>query len=241
MELIPAIDLRHGEVVRLVQGDDGRRKNYGVDPRSVLEEYAAAGVERVHVVDLDAAFGEPPQRPLIAELAAGGPEIELGGGLHDLAAVRWALEEAGCGRAVLGSLVAWDFDAFAAIAAAYPGRVLPALEVAEGALRISGWRQEAEVSLAGVCRRLRGLSCPAVLVTDVERDGTLEGPNLELTRQVHGASRLPVLLSGGVRSLDDLRAAARIPGISGAIVGKALYEGLFTVAEARQACAEGAP
>ncbi len=239
MELIPAIDLRHGEVVRLVQGDDGRRKSYGVDPRSVLAEYAAAGVERVHVVDLDGAFGEEPQRPLIAELARLGPRIELGGGLRGRSAVRWALEEAGCERVVLGSLVAWDFDAFAAVAAAHPGHVVPALEVAAGALRISGWREEAEVPLAEVCRRLRDAPCPAVLVTDVERDGTLEGPNLELTRQVHRASGLPVLLSGGVRSTDDLRDAARIPGVAGAIVGKALYEGLFTVAEARRACEGG--
>ena len=244
MELIPAIDLRHGEVVRLVQGDDGRRTRYGVDPRAVLQEYAAAGAGRVHVVDLDAAFGEPPQRRLVAELASGGPahrgpKIELGGGLNDGEAVRWALEEAGCERVVLGSLVARDFDAFAAIAGAHPGRVAPAVEVAGGALRIAGWREEAGVDLDELCRRLTGLPCPAALVTDVERDGTLEGPNFALTRRVHRASGLPVLLSGGVRSLGDLRQAAGTPGIAGAIVGKALYEGLFTVAEALEACAGG--
>ncbi|MEM7583114.1 MAG: HisA/HisF-related TIM barrel protein [Acidobacteriota bacterium] len=235
MQLIPAIDLRHGEVVRLVQGDDGRRRSYDRDPREVLRGFIEAGAERVHVVDLDAAFGETPQRQLIAELAAGEVHIELGGGLHDLAAVEWALE-AGCERVVLGSIVARDAVTFQSIVEAVPGRVVPALELAHGKLRIAGWREEAQVSLAEVAARLRGLPCPAVLVTDVERDGMLEGPNFELVRQVSELTGLPALLSGGVRSLDDLRAASQVPEIAGAIVGKALYEGLFTVHEALVAC-----
>jgi phosphoribosyl isomerase A len=239
MQLIPAIDLRGGEVVRLVKGDDGRRTRYGLDPRQVLADFAAAGVGRVHVVDLDAAFGEPPQRRLIGELvaAAGDLKIELGGGLRDRSAVDWALAEAGCERVVLGSLAARDFAAFAAIVAAYPDRILPAVEIAAGALRIAGWTRDAPVGLEELCGRLQGLACPAALVTDVERDGTLAGPNLELAQQVHGLSGLPVLVSGGVRSLDDLRAAG-VAGVAGAIVGKALYEGRFSVEEARRACGE---
>ncbi len=240
MQLIPAIDLRHGKVVRLVQGDDGRRKSYGLDPSEVLRAYAEAGIALVHIVDLDAALGEPPQRELITALVASGRSgIELGGGLGDFHAVAWALS-AGCRRVVLGSIVARDPDAFSRLVEAFPGRVVPAIEVAAGKLRIAGWKEEAEVSVAGVCRRLRGLDCPAVLVTDVERDGTLAGPNLDLARQVAVATRIPALLSGGVRSLVDLRAAVRIPEIAGAIVGKALYEGMFTVAEAIDACREGA-
>ncbi len=256
MQLIPAIDLRHGKVVRLTQGDDGRRKSYDLDPSGVLCEYAEAGVSLVHVVDLDAALGEAPQRQLIRGLVESGQSgcgkpgsgiagyghpgtgIELGGGLGDPDAVAWALD-AGCQRAVLGSIVARDFDAFARIARDFPGRVVPAIEVAAGKLRIAGWREEAAASAAEVCRRLRGLPCPAVLVTDVERDGTLAGPNLELARRVAADSGIPALLSGGVRSLDDLRAAARVEEIAGAIVGKALYEGLLTVAEALAACEGG--
>ncbi len=238
MQLIPAIDLRHGEVVRLTQGDDDRRRSYGLDPRQVLQQYVEAGAERVHIVDLDAAFGETPQRQLITELAAGDTRIELGGGLHDLDAVDWALR-AGCERVVLGSIVARDGDAFQRIVEAFPGRVVPALELARGKLRIAGWKEAARTSLDEVAARLRGLECPAVLVTDVERDGTLEGPNLELVRRVAELTGMPALLSGGTRSLDDLRAAARVPEIAGAIVGKALYEGLFTVAEALAACAVG--
>ena len=238
MRLIPAIDLRHGQVVRLAQGDDGRRKSYGLDPREVLRDYAGAGVRLVHVVDLDAAFGEARQRRLIEELAAGPAEIELGGGLADLEAVAWALE-AGCRRVILGSIVARDFDAFAEIVRAFPGRVVPALEVAAGKLRISGWREQARPSPAAVARRLRGFDCPAVLVTDVERDGTLEGPNLELARRLAVATGIPSLLSGGVQSLDDLRIASKVPEIAGAIVGKALYEGRFTVGKAIAACEGG--
>ncbi len=240
MRLFPAIDLRHGKVVRLTQGDDGRRTSYGVDPSGALREYAAAGISLVHVVDLDAALGEAPQRELITALVESGQDdcgIELGGGLGDAGAVSWALG-AGCERVVLGSIVARDTGAFAKIARAFPGRVVPAIEVAAGKLRVAGWKEEADVTVSEVCRRLRGLPCPAVLVTDVERDGTLAGPNLDLARRVATGSGIPALLSGGVRSLEDLRAAARTPEIAAAIVGKALYEGLFTVAEALEACAE---
>lgn len=237
MQLIPAIDLRRGEVVRLRHGDDGQRTRYGLDPFEVLRSYARAGAGLVHVVDLDAAFGEPPQRDLVAALAARA-KIELGGGLSDREAVAWALG-AGCERVVMGSIVARDPDAFAEITAAFPGRVVPALEVAAGRLRVAGWTEEARASLEEVAGRLRGIACPAVLVTDVERDGTLEGPNLELARRVAALTGLPALLSGGVRSLDDLRAASRFGEIAGAIVGKALYEGLFTVEEALAASSGG--
>lgn len=240
MQLIPAIDLRHGEVVRLTHGDDAQRTRYGVDPRAVLAEYTAAGVELVHVVDLDAAFGEAPQRPLLTELAAQArtdhARIELGGGLRDAAAVRWALEEAGCERVILGSMVARDFPAFERIVEACPGGVVPALEVAAGKLKIAGWTEDAGIPLEDLAQRLRGLPCPAVLVTDVDRDGTLRGPNLDLAQRVGELSSLPALLSGGVQGADDLRAAARIPSIGGAIVGKALYEGRFTLREALAAC-----
>lgn len=235
MRLIPAIDLRHGGVVRLSQGDDARRTFYDVDPRAMLARCAAAGVELVHVVDLDAAFGGPPQRALVAELARAGPKIELGGGLGGRGDVEWAFA-AGCERVVMGSLVTRDFEAFRELATAFPGRVVPAVEVAAGELRIAGWREAAAMTLDDVCGRLRTLPCPAVLVTDVERDGTLAGPNRELACRVARASALPALLSGGVRALADLAAAARTPEIAGVIVGKALYDGVFTLEEAMAAC-----
>ncbi|HYG65369.1 MAG TPA: 1-(5-phosphoribosyl)-5-[(5-phosphoribosylamino)methylideneamino] imidazole-4-carboxamide isomerase, partial [Thermoanaerobaculia bacterium] len=207
MDLLPAIDLRHGRAVRLRQGDDARASVYGDDPVAALESYARAGVARVHVVDLDAALGEAPQRDLIAYMAASkAVAIQLGGGLRGREAVEWALG-AGCDRVVIGSLVARDPEAFGALAHELPGRLVPALDIEKGEVRVAGWTESARRTLADLCAGLRGLPCPAVLVTDVERDGMLSGPNVELARQVARDSGLPALLSGGVRALADLEVA----------------------------------
>lgn len=236
MELLPALDLRHGRAVRLRQGDDARATVYGGDPLAVLESYARAGVARVHVVDLDAAFGEAPQRHLIARMVeARTVAVQLGGGLRSREAVEWALG-AGCDRVVVGSLVAQDSAAFADLARELPGRLVPALDIEKEEVRVAGWTAGAGKSLKEICDGLRGLPCPAVLVTDVERDGMLSGPNLELARDVARDSGLPALLSGGVRALADLEAARRVPEIAGVIVGRALYEGAFTVEEALTVC-----
>src|SRR5258708_19958247 len=252
MDLLPAIDLRHGRVVRLRQGDDSRATEYASDPLAVAAAFAAAGVRRIHVVDLDAALGEPPQRALVERLAAGAElgasgdraartggaraGLRLGGGLRGRAAVEGALA-AGCERVVLGSLPARDPAAFGELARAFPGRTLPALEVAGGEVRVAGWTQAAGSPLEEICGRLRGLPCPAVLVTDVERDGMLTGPNLDLARRIAAATGLPALLSGGVRSLADLAAAAALPEIAGAVLGRALYEGRIDLAAALAVCA----
>lgn len=237
MELLPAIDLRRGRAVRLRQGDDARATVYGDDPLAVLDGYIRAGATRVHVVDLDATFGEAPQRELIGQMAIRGP-MQLGGGLRDRDAIRWALE-AGCDRVVVGSLVARDVEGFRALTLQHPGKIVPALDVENGEVRIAGWTEGTPWRLPELCVRLRGLPCPAVLVTDVERDGMLSGPNFDLARRVAMASGIPALLSGGVRSLDDLRAAREIREIAGAIVGRALYEGVFTIEEALDVCREG--
>jgi phosphoribosylformimino-5-aminoimidazole carboxamide ribotide isomerase len=236
MDLLPAIDLRHGRAVRLRQGDDARATVYEDDPFALLEAYARAGVERVHVVDLDAALGEAPQRELIQRMAAvGQPKVQLGGGLRGPQAIDWALA-AGCDRVVIGSLVGRDAEAFRVLALARPGRLVPALDVAHGEVRIAGWKEGARRTLGELCGKLMGLPCPAVLVTDVERDGMMTGPNLELTRRVARASGIPALVSGGVQSLADLKAARELPEIGGAVVGRALYEGAFSVEEALAAC-----
>jgi phosphoribosylformimino-5-aminoimidazole carboxamide ribotide isomerase len=238
MELIPAIDLRHGRAVRLRQGDDARATVYGDDPVALLAAYVRAGVPRVHVVDLDAALGEPPQPELIARMtaAAADAKIQLGGGLRGREAIDWALA-AGCDRVVIGSLVARDVEGFRRLALARPGRLIPALDVERGEVRVAGWKEGAPHSLGEICGRLMGTPCPAVLVTDVERDGMMTGPNLDLARRVGRATGIPALVSGGVRSLADLEAARKLPEVGGVIVGRALYEGAFTVEEALAACA----
>jgi phosphoribosylformimino-5-aminoimidazole carboxamide ribotide isomerase/imidazole glycerol phosphate synthase glutamine amidotransferase subunit len=227
---LPALDLRHGRAVRLRQGDPSRETVFADDPVALVAAWRDAGVRRVHVVDLDAAFGELPQRQLIARMAGVMP-VQLGGGLRDRESIAWALG-AGCERLVIGSLVARDPEGFRELALEHPGRLVPALDVAGGEVRVAGWREGAPRTLAELCALLRGLPCPAVLVTDVERDGMLAGPNVELTRRAARETGLPALLSGGVRSLADLQAAAQIPEIAGAVVGRALYEGAFTVEEA---------
>lgn len=236
MELIPAIDLRHGRAVRLRQGDETRATVYGDDPVAVLDAYARAGVARVHVVDLDAALGEAPQRELIGRMAGLGVPIQLGGGLRDRESIDWALG-AGCDRVVIGSLLARDTDTFRALARKRPGRLVPALDVADGEVRIAGWKEGASQHLGELCARLMGLPCPAILVTDVDRDGMMTGPNLDLTRRVARTSGLPALLSGGIHALSDLEEARQVPEIAGTIVGRALYEGAFTVEEALAICA----
>ncbi len=246
MDLLPAIDLRHGRVVRLRQGDAARSTTYAADPLATAAGFAAAGARRIHVVDLDAALGEAPQRALLERLLAaldvsgtgrrGRVSVQLGGGLRDHAAVEWALG-AGCERVVLGSLPARDPAAFAALARTFPGRLVPAVEVAADAARVAGWTLAAVTPLEDLCAGLRGLPCAAVLVTDVERDGMLSGPNLDLACRIAAATGLPALLSGGVRSLADLRLAAARREIAGAILGRALYEGGIDLGEALAALA----
>jgi cyclase len=239
LELLPALDLRRGRVVRLRQGDDTARTIYGADPLAILRRCRAAGVARAHVVDLDAAFGEAPQRRLLESLLAdpGVPAIQLGGGLRDRGAVEWALG-AGCSRVVIGSMLVRDFPLLAALAQEHLGRVVVALDVRGDALRLDGWRKVASEPLAELCARLHDLPLGAVLVTDVERDGTLEGPNLELARRLALACGVPALLSGGVASLDHLRAAAAAPEIGGVVVGKALLDGAIGLDEALEAVQE---
>lgn len=236
MDLLPAIDLRGGQAVRLRQGDDSRRTTVGDDPVALLDRFAAAGVSLVHVVDLDAALGEAPQSALIERMIGRGIAIQLGGGLRDRTSIEAALA-LGAERAVVGSLVARDPELFAEIAAAHPGRLVPALDLSgtTGEVRISGWKEGAPRTLAELAAALVGAASPAVLVTDVDRDGMMGGPNVALARRVARACGLPALLSGGVSSLEDLAAARIYPEIAGAIVGQALYSGAFTLEEAMAA------
>lgn len=231
-ELIPAIDLRQGRVVRLEKGDDARRTAYDLDPRDLLAHFAELGVTRVHVVDLDAAFGESPQRSLLEDLARSTRlPLEVGGGFRTAGDVAWGLD-AGLDRIVLGSVVARQTDEFLAMVETFPGKLVPALETAQGEVKIGGWTEAAPLSLDDLCARLLGADCPAVLVTDVEKDGMLQGPNLELTRRVAAATGIPAILSGGVQGLEDLRQARDCDDLSGVIVGKAFYEGRLDLAEA---------
>jgi phosphoribosylformimino-5-aminoimidazole carboxamide ribotide isomerase len=237
MQLLPAIDLRGGDVVRLERGDDRRRTVYDADPSAALRRYREAGVARIHVVDLDAAFGDPSQRGVVQELtrqaAPGG--IQLGGGLRDREAVEWAFA-AGCERAVVTSLIVRGFDVFADLCRRYPGRMVAALDMDGGEVRLAGWTESADRSPAALCAELADLPVAAVLVTDIARDGMMQGPNIDLACRIGDLAGAPAILSGGVRSAADLEAAAGRPEIEAAIVGRALYDGSLGLDEAIAAC-----
>ena len=237
VQLLPAIDLRGGQVVRLERGDDGRRTVYDADPGNALRRYGEAGVSRIHVVDLDAAFGGAPQRELVGALArqAAPGSIQLGGGLRDRESVEWGFA-AGCERAVVTSLIVRDFDVFAGLCRDYPGRMVAALDIDGGEVRLAGWTESADRSPATLCAQLAGLPIAAVLVTDISRDGMMQGPNIDLACEIGAMAGAPAILSGGVRSAADLEAAARRPELEAAIVGRALYDGSLTLGEAIAAC-----
>ena len=238
-EFMPAIDLRDGRVVRLQQGDDKRRTVYDHDPERVLRDYAASGTQRVHIVDLDAAFGEPNQRELIERLLAmkAGPGIQLGGGLRDRASVDWAFA-AGVERVVITSLMVRDFAAFSELCSRYPHRVVAALDCREseaGAqLRLAGWTETANDDVETICESLRRLPLAGVLVTDIGRDGMMSGPNIALAARLGLWSGAPSIVSGGVQSLDDLALALEEPDVGGVVVGKALFDGSLSLRDAQE-------
>lgn len=237
MQLLPAIDLRDGLVVRLERGDDGRRTVYDAEPSRALRRYRDAGLSRIHVVDLDAAFGGAPQRSLIRELAreAAPAGIQLGGGLRNRQSVEWAFA-AGCERAVVTSLLVRDFEVFAGLCRDYPGRMVAALDMDGGEVRLAGWTESADRAPAALCAQLADLPVAAVLVTDISRDGMMQGPNIDLACEIGRMAGVPAILSGGVRSAADLQAASRRPELEAAIVGRALCDGSLALDEAAAAC-----
>ena len=242
IDLLPAIDLRKGRVVRLEQGDADRATIYSREPVEVLDQLISAGVEWVHVVDLDAAFGEEPQRSVLTDLVkraralANNPiRLEVGGGFSSTSAIAWALE-AGFERVVVGSLLARDPEGFARLCYRFPDRLVAAVEVDGDAVRIAGWRETAATPWRELAAGLRDLPTPAVLVTDISRDGMLSGANVQLAREVASLSGVPSIVSGGIRSLADVEAAAASPGVGGVIVGRALYEGRIDLREALGVC-----
>jgi len=232
LELLPAVDVADGQAVRLVQGEAGSETSYG-DPLEAARQWQRDGAEWVHLVDLDAAFGRGSNRDLLARVVADlDVKVELSGGIRDDASLEAALET-GCARVNLGTAALESPDWVRGAIARHGDRIAVGLDVRGTTLAARGWTEEGG-ELFEVLARLDADGCARYVVTDVRRDGTLTGPNLELLRQVCAATSRPVVASGGVSSLDDLRALASLTsiGVEGAIVGKALYAGAFTLPEA---------
>lgn len=230
--LLPAIDVVDGQAVRLQQGEAGTEKAYG-NPLEVAAEFVAAGAEWIHLVDLDAAFGRGSNLDLLAEVIRTTPlKIELSGGIRDSDSLDRALK-LGATRVNLGTAALEDPEWTAAAIAKYGDQIAVGLDVRGTTLAARGWTKEGG-DLFETLRRLNKAGCERYVVTDVTRDGMLEGPNLDLLRQVCEQTDAKVVASGGVSSLDDLRELREMEplGIEGAIVGKALYAGRFTLEEA---------
>ncbi len=240
MEIIPAIDLRGGKVVRLAQGDPLRETRYGNDPAAMAAEWERRGAPRLHVVDLDGAFCGTPvnQAALAAIFRAIRIPAEVGGGLRDVDAVR-AVLDLGAAVAVLGTAAIRDGGFLEAACAAFPKRVALGLDARGGMLAVSGWAESTSVRATDLAQRASELPLHAVIYTDIRRDGMLEGPNFAELAAVTAAARVPVIASGGIASVEDLRAlrALEPAGVRGAIIGKALYDGRLTL-EAALAAAQ---
>jgi phosphoribosylformimino-5-aminoimidazole carboxamide ribotide isomerase len=233
VDLYPSIDLRGGKCVRLVQGDFDRETVYGDDPIAVAKHYAAAGATWIHVVDLDAARRRgADNRDLVLAIAAATPaRVQVGGGITDV-----SLLDEGVERVVFGSLALSDPAAVRGFIEAWSGRVAVAADHWAGDVRDHAWETSTGLDLRDFVRGFDSEKLGAFLITDVQRDGMLAGPDVDRYREIAALSVAPVLASGGVSSLDDLRALADT-GVAGAIVGTALYEGRFTIDEALAASA----
>ncbi|MDQ1681948.1 MAG: phosphoribosyl isomerase [Frankiaceae bacterium] len=235
LELLPAVDVADGQAVRLVQGEAGSETSYG-DPLAAALAWQEAGAEWIHLVDLDAAFGRGSNRDLLASVVGRlDVKVEMSGGIRDDESLEAALAT-GCRRVNLGTAALEDPDWVRSAIARHGDKIAVGLDVRGTTLSARGWTQDGG-ELFEVLARLDADGCARYVVTDVRRDGTLTGPNLELLAQVCAATDKPVVASGGVSSLEDLRAIATLvpDGVEGAIVGKALYAGAFTLEEALEA------
>lgn len=236
--LLPAVDVADGAAVRLVQGEAGSETSYG-DPLDAAMEWQSAGAEWIHLVDLDAAFGRGSNRDLLADITGRlDVNVELSGGIRDDESLRAALAT-GCARVNLGTAALENPQWCREAIAEFGDRIAVGLDVRGTTLAARGWTQEGG-DLWEVLDRLESDGCSRYVVTDVTKDGTLQGPNLDLLRQVCERTNKPVIASGGVSSLADLEAiAALVPlGVEGSIVGKALYAQAFTLQEALAAMAQ---
>jgi len=230
--LLPAVDVADGAAVRLVQGEAGTETSYG-DPLDAALAWQRDGAEWIHLVDLDAAFGRGDNRDLLASVVKRlDVAVELSGGIRDGASLEAALAT-GAARVNLGTAALESPDWVRSAIARHGAKIAVGLDVRGTTLAARGWTQDGG-ELWETLARLDADGCPRYVVTDVHRDGTLTGPNLALLRDVCARTSAPVVASGGVSSLADLRAIASLvgDGVEGAIVGKALYAGAFTLPEA---------
>jgi phosphoribosylformimino-5-aminoimidazole carboxamide ribotide isomerase len=232
MRVIPAIDLRGGLCVRLRQGDYDQETVFGNDPAEMAARFESEGATSIHLVDLDGAkTGRPVNISSVQRIMARIKiPCQLGGGVRDQGTIAaWLL--AGVDRVIVGTQALRDPDWFRAMIDSYPHRLILGLDARAGKVAAEGWLETSTVDAVALAGRFDDSPLAAIVYTDIARDGTLEGPNLDATRELAESLKAPVIASGGVGSLEDLDLLAALP-IAGCIVGRALYEGRFTLAEA---------
>ena len=228
MILFPAIDLKDGQCVRLVHGDMARATVFNADPSAQAQAFATQGFEYLHVVDLDGAFaGKPVNAEAVRAILAGlAMKIQLGGGIRDLKTVRGWLES-GVTRVIIGTAAVRDPDFVREAARLFPGRIAVGVDAREGVVAIEGWAKISNIAALDLARRFEDAGVAAIVYTDIARDGALAGLNIESTIALAEALEIPVIASGGLASIEDVRRLAEpdCARLAGAIVGRALYDG----------------
>lgn len=232
MLIIPAIDLIGGKCVRLHQGDYSKETIYGEDPVKMAIEFREAGTEWLHLVDLEGArSGNPVHHELAAKIAKeSGLKVEFGGGIRSLETGR-ALIDAGINRVVYGSAIVNNLELAELVFKDLGERAVAGVDSKHGKVAVSGWETVTDVHVEDLCTQLQSLGCKRIIQTDISKDGTLEGPSLELLKSLVSLLAVPIIASGGVGTLDDIK-ALKESGVEAAITGKAIYEGRFTIQEA---------
>jgi phosphoribosylformimino-5-aminoimidazole carboxamide ribotide isomerase len=235
MYIIPAIDLREGKCVRLIQGDYNRQITYRDDPVKQAKKFSSAGAEWLHIVDLDGAkAGKPVNTDTISAIAALGQlKIEVGGGLRDEASIRQLLDMK-VERVIIGTKAVNDFEWFSEMAEKFSGKIVLGLDARDDKVATDGWTKNTPEPLLEFAIRASKLPLAAIIYTDITKDGMMAGPNLERTKALAAAVGVPVIASGGVSTISDIKKLSET-GVEAVIIGRALYEGTLNLAEAIKA------
>ena len=235
MILFPAIDLKGGKCVRLWRGDMNRATVFNDDPPAQAREFASAGCDWLHVVDLDGAFAGKPMNAKAVDgiLAAVSVPVQLGGGIRDLAMIESWLSR-GISRVVLGTLALRAPEIVRSACRKFPGKIAIGIDAKAGRVAVEGWAEASEMTVLDLARKFEDSGAAAIIHTDIERDGTLSGPNIAATKDLAAKLSIPVIASGGVASIDDIKALKNAEKIAGVIVGRALYDGKVDLKAALQ-------
>jgi phosphoribosylformimino-5-aminoimidazole carboxamide ribotide isomerase len=243
MDIFPAIDLLGGQCVRLYQGDYQQSEVFNTDPVAVARQWQAQGATKLHLVDLDGAkSGQPENLTIISNIVAAVPgmTVQVGGGLRSGETVAQLLE-AGVARAILGTVAIEQPELVQALCQRYPGQIIVGIDARNGLVATKGWLETSTVKAADLAQRMASWGAAAIIYTDIQRDGTLVGPNLEALRDLASETSIPIIASGGVGTIGDLLNLLVLEplGVTGVIIGKALYTGAMTLPDALQAIGPG--